>query len=71
MICEQAEFVHFTKQVTFGLNVREMVMFESRPVHAGFVGLSGQIPRVDVFLDYETDVHGILRVIDFVKTRDS
>jgi hypothetical protein len=54
MICEQAEFVCFTKQVTFGLNFRQM-MFDSRPVHAGFVGLSRQIPRVDIILDCETD----------------
>jgi hypothetical protein len=55
IICEQAEFVHFTKQVTFGLNFREMMMFESRLVHAGFVGLSRQTPGFDVILDYETD----------------
>lgn len=55
MICEQAEFVRFTKQVSFGLNVREMMMIESRPIHAGFVGLSRQIPGDDVVLDYETD----------------
>jgi hypothetical protein len=58
MICEQAEFVRFTKQVTFGLNFRQMIMLmmiDSRPVHAGFVGLSRQIPGVDIILDYETD----------------
>jgi hypothetical protein len=60
MICEQAEFVRFTKQVTFGLNFRQMMMmmmmmFDSRPVHSGFVGLSRQIPGVDIILDYETD----------------
>jgi hypothetical protein len=57
MICEQAGFVRFTKQVTFGLNFRQimMMMFDSLPVHAGFVGLSRQIPGVDIILDYETD----------------
>jgi len=55
MIFEQAEFMHFTKQVTFGLNVREMMMIESRPVLAGFVGLYRQTPGVDVILDCETD----------------
>lgn len=64
MMCEQAEFVHFAKQITFGLNVREM-MFESRPVRACFIGLPRQTPWTTGLI-----VHGDLRVIDFVKTWD-
>jgi hypothetical protein len=51
VICNQSVIVQLTKQVTLGLNVRQMIWAGT----CRFVGLSVQIPGVDVILDYEAD----------------